>query len=497
MQATTLPDIPGFEMERRLGSGGFSDVLLCRQDFPKRKVAIKVLRDRALQGADARMFIDEANRMAQLSAHPFIVTIHQAGIAADSRPYIVLEYCPGPSLADRYASGPLDVVDVLRTGVRLAGAVATAHAAGIIHRDIKPANVLTNDFGWPALADFGISSGIDDASNLDTRHRGEVSSESSEPVGLSVPWSPPELFSDEPRADVRSDGYSLAATLHTLLAGRSPFQRTDAPNRTSDVIGRIQRGEVNELPRTVPRNFRDVLAKGMAGARADRYRSAMDFARALQRIELELGYIPTQLEIPGPDAELDAAQDSDDLQATQVRSLVIDPVPVRAETAAGTGAETVVGRPDDGDCRRRRFLVGAIAALGSLAAVLAAVAVTLAISSGANDGSGEDPSSGQGAPADEQSRAPSPSGADPDFPQPEVIGVDQQGPNIVFTIANPDPEVNDVFIWRGSAESDNDYRNNGADQRIVIEDPGEAFCISIAIVRAERPSVPVEACYEP
>src|SRR5690554_3603585 len=100
--------------------------------------------------------------MAQLSAHPYIVSILHADVASDDRPYLVMEYCSGPSLAERYKSGPLPVVDVLRIGVRIAGAVATAHAAGILHRDIKPANILTNEFGWPALTDFGISSAVED-----------------------------------------------------------------------------------------------------------------------------------------------------------------------------------------------------------------------------------------------------------------------------------------------------------------------------------------------
>ena len=99
--------------------------------------------------------------MAQLSAHPFIVTIFHADVSADGRPYFVMEYCSGPSLAERYKREPFAVEDALRTGVRLAGAVATAHAAGILHRDIKPANVLTNDYGWPALTDFGISSNLE------------------------------------------------------------------------------------------------------------------------------------------------------------------------------------------------------------------------------------------------------------------------------------------------------------------------------------------------
>ena len=117
-------------------------MFLYEQQLPRRKVAVKVLLTEEL-GRDTRaQFVAEANLMAQLSAHPFIVTIFHADVSADGRPYFVMEYCSGPSLAERYKREPFAVEDALRTGIRLAGAVATAHAAGILHRDIKPANVL-------------------------------------------------------------------------------------------------------------------------------------------------------------------------------------------------------------------------------------------------------------------------------------------------------------------------------------------------------------------
>src|SRR5690625_4811379 len=91
--------------------------------------------------------------MPQPSAHPPIVTIYHADTAGDGRPYLVMEYCPRPNLSVRYRTAPLGVAESVRIGIRLAGAVETAHRAGILHRDIKPANVLTTDYGWPALTD--------------------------------------------------------------------------------------------------------------------------------------------------------------------------------------------------------------------------------------------------------------------------------------------------------------------------------------------------------
>lgn len=366
------PELPGYTFVRLLGSGGFSDVFLYEQKLPRRRVAVKVLLTEGLSAGTRAAFTAEANLMAQLSAHPYIVTIFQADVAADDRPYFVMEYCAGPSLAETYKRQPMPVPDVLRTGIRLASAIATAHAAGILHRDIKPANVLTNDYGWPALTDFGISSTVDD--ELLPVHTGTLAGALAEQtggtagtsVGMSVPWSPPEMFEDDPQPDVRSDVFALAATLHTVLAGRTPFEVRGRSNGTLDLIGRIERGAISPIDRDdIPRSLTAVLRRGMATSRDDRFATVVDFARALQRVELELGYAPTALDVPNlaeERAEPPAGEDGDE---TRVRSIPVieaqppippvprigSPPPARPAAAGGPAAgpgaadETVVRRP--------------------------------------------------------------------------------------------------------------------------------------------------------
>jgi eukaryotic-like serine/threonine-protein kinase len=317
------PELPGYTPLQLLGSGGFADVFLYEQRLPRRKVAVKVLLTEEL-GRDTRaQFVAEANLMAQLSAHPFIVTIFHADVSADGRPYFVMEYCSGPSLAERYKREPFAVEDALRTGIRLAGAVATAHAAGILHRDIKPANVLTNDYGWPALTDFGISSNLEGELPVHTVTApadASATSSGQSAVGMSVPWSPAEMFEDDPRPDQRSDLFSLAATVHTLLAGRTPFEIPGRPNGSLDLIGRIERGAITPIDRAdVPRSLASVLAKGMSVRRDDRYPTAIEFARALQRIELELGYAATNIEVPNLASERTTSDD--DADATRARAV--------------------------------------------------------------------------------------------------------------------------------------------------------------------------------
>jgi serine/threonine protein kinase len=342
---STPPDLPGYTPIQLLGSGGFADVFLYEQRLPRRKVAVKVLLTEEL-GRDTRaQFVAEANLMAQLSAHPFIVTIFHADVSHDGRPYFVMEYCSGPSLAEQYKRVRFAVEDALRTGIRLAGAVATAHGAGILHRDIKPANVLTNAYGWPALTDFGISSNLEGELPVHTvTSPVDPTSTSSgqSAIGMSVPWSPAEMFEDDPKPDQRSDVFSLAATVHTLLAGRTPFEIPGRPNGSLDLIGRIERGAITPIDRTdVPRTLTAVLAKGMATKRDDRYPTAIEFARALQRVELELGYAATTIEVPNLASVREDAidDDADATRARSVRSVEAQPVAPAPIPASAPGDE--------------------------------------------------------------------------------------------------------------------------------------------------------------
>ena len=184
--------------------------------------------------------------------------------------------------------------------------------------------MLTNAYGWPALTDFGISSNLDGELPVHTVTAPEASATGSgqSAVGMSVPWSPPEMFEDDPKPDTRSDVFSLAATVYTLVAGRTPFEIPGRPNGSLDLMGRIERGAITPIDRAdVPRSLTAVLAKGMAKRREDRFPSAIEFARALQRVELELGYAATSIEVPNLTSSPEAPADDDAADATRARSV--------------------------------------------------------------------------------------------------------------------------------------------------------------------------------
>ena len=286
---TTAPVLSGFSYLRPLGSGGFADVYLYEQDLPRRQVAVKVL-PAGLQGADVRrMFNAEADVLARLSAHPSILTVYQASVSADGRPYIVMEYCPG-SYGERYRSERLPVPEVLQVGIKIASALETAHRAGLMHRDVKPSNVLITEFGAPVLADFGIAASL-------TGDRAERLS------AMSVPWSAPEVTGEHTAGSVASEVWALGATVYSLLTGRSPFERDGAGQNTAEHLKR-RIGRAVYTPtgrRDVPQELETVLATALQRNPQARQASAREFAEALQSVQRSLGLVQTPLEV-APDS---------------------------------------------------------------------------------------------------------------------------------------------------------------------------------------------------
>src|SRR4051812_37010011 len=209
------------------------------------------------------------------------------GTADDGRPYLVMKYYPPPNLAMRARAERFSVEDVLRTGIQLASAAETAHRAHITHRDIKPANVLISAYGAPGLTDFGIAGR--------GAREGDVEAETTDDVGVSVPWAPPEVLYGQSNGDERSDVYSLAATLWQLLVGRSPFEVPGGDNSAYALMPRIRSTAPPATGRQdVPAGLERLLSQAMAKDPAHRPASALELARALQAVEQQqrLGRTP-------------------------------------------------------------------------------------------------------------------------------------------------------------------------------------------------------------
>lgn len=275
----------GIEGLTVVGRGGFATVYRGRQPAFHRDVAVKVLQRSELDTDDRRRFERECQAMGALSNHPGIVTLYDAGFTADERPYLVMSYVPDGSLQDRLSRGPIPWQEVTVIGVRLAGALETAHRAGVVHRDVKPANVLRSAYG-EQLTDFGIA-------RLQGGHE-----TLSGVITASVAHAAPEILDGEPPS-VQADIYALGSTLYAALAGSAAYVKaTD-----EGLLALIHRVGTAPLPDLREKGVPDVLAstieKAMAKNPRDRYETAEDFGHAICDAQAALGLNETDLMIVG------------------------------------------------------------------------------------------------------------------------------------------------------------------------------------------------------
>jgi serine/threonine-protein kinase PknK len=201
----------GFNDAEEIGRGGFGIVYRCTQVALDRTVAVKVLT--ADLDENRERFLREQRAMGRLTGHPNIVGVLQVGETSSGYPYLVMQYHRRGSLEALIRRvGPLPLEEVLRLGIKMAGALATAHRVGILHRDIKPANILYTDYGEPALSDFGIAhitGGFKTATGTFTG---------------SPAFTAPEVLSGDAPSEA-SDVYGLGSTLFCALTGHAAFER--------------------------------------------------------------------------------------------------------------------------------------------------------------------------------------------------------------------------------------------------------------------------------
>jgi hypothetical protein len=267
----TAPDIPGHRVGGILGAGGFATVYQCWQLAVGREVAVKVDNRLLLTERDRRRFIREVTAAGRLSGHPHVIDVYDAGTLEDGRPFLVMELCPAGSLNDALRrNGPMPPGQVRDIGIRLADALAAAHASGVLHRDLKPANILVNRFGMVGLSDFGLASII-------SVHGEQTASREA----LTPAYSSPETFRGE-EPTVLADVYSLAATLYTLLSGRPPRFTADGRPPSLATIMTLHDKPVEDVPGTPP-ELMALLRAGLSPDPTARPQSAVALRDALAR----------------------------------------------------------------------------------------------------------------------------------------------------------------------------------------------------------------------
>ncbi len=217
-----------YRLVEPIGRGGMGKVWRAHDELLHRTVAVKEL-TAGLYVAQADRDVMHARTQKEARAaariqHPAVVTVHDV-LEHDDRPWIVMEYIDGPSLADAAkAAGRIEPREAARIGLHVLGALRAAHAVGVLHRDVKPGNVLLAKDGRVLLTDFGIAAIEGDSSITRT---GEI-------VGSIDYLAPERVTGGVP--DPSSDLWSLGATLYTAVEARSPFRRTSPISSLQAVV---------------------------------------------------------------------------------------------------------------------------------------------------------------------------------------------------------------------------------------------------------------------
>ncbi|WP_327002965.1 serine/threonine protein kinase [Dactylosporangium sp. NBC_01737] len=259
-----VPDNIGrYRVLRRIGSGAFATVWLGADDALDASVAIKVLADNWTYHADLRARFEEEGRIMRRADSPLLVRVLDVGELPDGRPYLVMPFAAGGTLADRLAAGPMPLPEALLVAADVARAVTELHAAGVLHRDVKPSNVLFQ----PApgrdrvlVADLGLAKALANASGFT--------------IAAGTPgYAAPEQARSGGGLDVRADVYGIGATLHHMLTGRPPAAG-DRPSRARP---------------GVPSSVDDIVRRALHPDPRRRFASAAELATALERAAASIG----------------------------------------------------------------------------------------------------------------------------------------------------------------------------------------------------------------
>lgn len=532
-QRSVAPELPGFTYIDWIGGGGFADVFRY-QDALGRRVAVKVTH--GASGESAQAFEAEANLMAKLSNHPNIVSIYLAGVAPDGRTYLVMEECATAHLGARISKRLLTVSKAMEITIQLAGAIETAHRLGILHRDIKPANILFTEFQRPALTDFGISVSGD----------GALASNALSPL-----WAPPEQHPDSgvpmgPWSDV----FSLAATTWAMLVGRSPLE---VPGGDNDRLSLRHRARTFSPPATGRPDVAEVLERVLRTAMApnpdQRYRTALEFARALQGVQGQLNESVTSIDVLAEEADDDDVEPEQQDTGTRISGfMLIDPYQVDdpsvtanvtdpptggvttphdntfpgprdtpapsvrqhgrgfaapglrdftgpAVPAVAPGAQAPAPPPTQQPApmegkRRNRAAAVLIPVLGLIAVggVVAALWLGGVFSGAASGPASSQPAATQAAQDPLSLRVP---------PVEDLTGA-AEGVEVTFQWVNPDPQTGDKYVVEEISRSDDIPLEVVEEQTITVEaQPGQT-CIEVSLRRSNgQVSSPVKECVTP
>ncbi len=288
-QPAPTADLPGlrleagsqighFRIEREIGRGGMGVVYLARDTKLDRAVAIKSLPPELMADPRVRSRLGREARLLASLSHPNIATIHDEVQEAEGAMYLILEYIPGPTLAERIATGRLALDEALSIAHQTAAALAVAHEQGIVHRDLKPGNIKITPEGNVKVLDFGLAKAIEEAET-----QGPQTSVTQPGRVMGTPaYMSPEQTAGAP-LDHRTDIWSLGVVIYEMLTGELPFKG----NSQQSLRHAIQHEEPEQLTRVrrdAPIRLEQVVSKMMQKDRERRVENMKAVIRELESV---------------------------------------------------------------------------------------------------------------------------------------------------------------------------------------------------------------------
>jgi hypothetical protein len=263
-------DFGEYRILRLLGQGGMGEVYECEHIASGRRVALKVMSHALAGEQDRKRFLREG-RLAASVNHPNVVYVHGSE-EIDGMPVIAMELARGGTLHDRLKrQGPLPLAEAIQAVLQMIDGLEAAHAAGVLHRDIKPANCFVTPEGIVKIGDFGLS--------VSTLARGEsLLTAAGSVMGTPAYASPEQLRGGE--LDVRSDIYSVGATLYHLLTGKTPYTATEFVKLITEVLEK-EPAAPNAVRKEIPPELSRLVMRCLAKNRKARFQSYEELREAL------------------------------------------------------------------------------------------------------------------------------------------------------------------------------------------------------------------------